>query len=260
MSTARASVPAAVITVALAIAAIGFAAGRTAAPPGSAPIRLVDAASATPAPAQPTQGGVRTITVTGSGSIDGVPDVATVDFTIQTQAAHVTDALAQANRLMAGLTDLLTRDGVAKTDIQTSQLWISPNYGPSGATDGYQVSEGVSVMLRDLKTAGHIIDDAAQSGGDSVRMGGIWLTFADSGSLMAAARTKAVQDARSVAGQYAAAAGVTLGAVRTISDQSSPISYPMFDAARGAAAPASVPIQPGKQSVQVQVTVVYEIA
>jgi uncharacterized protein YggE len=83
------------------------------------------------------------------------------------------------------------------------------------------------------------------------------LNLADDGSLLASARTNAINDAHAKAAQFARALGVPLGQVISVSsiDQNTPIQ---FNQAMGAAAKAApVPISPGSQQVSVSVTVVY---
>jgi len=120
------------------------------------------------------------------------------------------------------------------------------------------VSESVSVRLRDLAHAGEAIGKAVAAGGNAIRVNGISLDLEDTGVLVSKARDKAFADAKAKAQQYAKAAGRSLGEVVSIAEvvsNASPIR--MNQAALQSMDSASVPIQPGSQTVGVTVTVVF---
>jgi uncharacterized protein YggE len=163
---------------------------------------------------------------------------------------------------MANVQAKLKADGVAAADLQTSGLSVQPNYTYTGNTsklDGYQVNENLSVVLRDLAKAGSIISDAAQVGGDELRLGSATLDLDEDDALIAQARQKAFDDAKAKAAAYAQAAGRSLGGVTSIaestSEQPQPVTYAMPMAAKAVA--DSVPIEAGSQDVTVTVSVVW---
>jgi uncharacterized protein YggE len=174
--------------------------------------------------------------------------------------------MSQANTTMAKVQQTLKADGVAAADLQTSGLSVQTNYDYSTKTPrlvGYQVSENLSVVLRNLSRAGSIIADAAKAGGDALRIDGASLDLDADGALLTQARQQAFADAKAKAQEYAKAAGRTLGAVRTISESTSSQPQPLqFDvmAKASAAAAAPVPIQAGSQDVTVMATVTWDFA
>jgi hypothetical protein len=205
-------------------------------------------------------GGAR-ITVTGTGTVTGTPDQLLLSMGVQTSGASVSSALASANRAVRAVTGALRHDGVAAADIQTSGLSIQPNYRSSGAPSGYGVSESVSVTLRNLASAGNQISVAARAGGNATVVDGVSLNFGDSTTLLAAARGRAVADAKAKASAYARAIGHPLGPAVGVSEAASPAPEPFFGAEGAAAAPrpAAVPVHPGSQKLTVTVTVVYTL-
>src|SRR5712671_6893941 len=68
----------------------------------------------------------KTITVTGNGSVTTVPDRAGFDFSVETRAATAKAALAQNAAAASAVAVALKNAGVADTDIQTSQVSLSP--------------------------------------------------------------------------------------------------------------------------------------
>jgi uncharacterized protein len=200
------------------------------------------------------------ITVTGTGTVTGTPNQLTLSLGVQTNGGTVSSALSQANRAVRAVTAALRANGVAAADIQTADLNIWPNYqGSSPVPASYSVSESLTATLNQLGQAGRQIQAAVQAGGNVVTIDGVALNLTDTGSLLAAARGRAVQDARAKAAQFAGALGEPLGQVISITpdDQSVPVQ---FDQNAGAAkAAGSVPISPGSQQVTVSITVVYSV-
>ena len=122
------------------------------------------------------------------------------------------------------------------------------------------MSNLVVAQLRDLDKAGGLLDKAAQAGGDDVVVRNVSFDIDDTSDLVAAARADAVKRARNQAEQLAAAAGVQLGDVLTISESSQDVG-PVLAAPEAAAdrAASSVPIQSGSEELTVLVSVVFSI-
>jgi uncharacterized protein YggE len=201
------------------------------------------------------------VTVDAVGRVDGTPDTLTVTIGVHTQAARATDALTDNSRRTADLLAALKSNGVADKDLQTAQLSLQPTYQNNGVITGYQVDNTVTAKLRDLAHAGALIDAAAAKVGDAVRIQGLAFSIDDSSALVSAARKAAVAKAKAQATELADAAGAKLGAIRSITETQNNTSppYPMAYADKASAA-ASVPIQPGSQTLEVQVTVVWDLA
>ncbi len=204
----------------------------------------------------------RSITVQATGLVSGTPDLMTINLGVQVQASSAATALEQSNVKAKALIDTLIGAGVAKVDVQTSNLSIWPQYDTNGQRIiGYRASNNVTAKLRDLAKAGTVIDAAAGAAGDAITINGISLSIDDTSALHAKARELAVQQAKRQADQLAAAAGVTAGKVISISEIAQEIPRPYAAAVQAAGgAKSSVPIEPGTQEIQLQVTVVYELS
>jgi uncharacterized protein YggE len=253
MRTNRTLIPLLVATGVLALAGCGRDGGGT-------------AAAATPlaAAAAPTDGtDTPTIVAQGVGKVVAVPDVLTVSLGIHTQAGKAADALAENNLRTQALLDAIAAHGVDDKDVQTSNISVGPTYGGENFSviTGYQVDNTLTVKLRDLDNAGTVIDEIVVPAGDAIRLQGLGFSVDDPTELMGQARADAVERAAAQAQQLAAAAGVTVGAVRTISEVPTGGELPFAEHMMGGAAAdaASVPIAPGSQELSLQVTVVYEI-
>lgn len=202
-----------------------------------------------------------TITAHGSGQAQAPPDLLTMVLGAHAQAPTAAGALAADNTEAQKLVGQLERRGVAKADVQTSALSISPTYagGSNPQVTGYQVDDTVTAKVRDLASAGTLIDAAATALGNAARFDGLSFSVQDDSGLQASAHAAAVHAAAARARAMAQAAGTTLGALCSVSDAAGQAPAPVllpFDTSAGRAA-ASVPIQPGAQTVSAEVTVVY---
>ncbi|MFQ5860282.1 MAG: SIMPL domain-containing protein [Dehalococcoidia bacterium] len=126
--------------------------------------------------------------------------------------------------------------------------------------EGYQVSNQVTVKVRDLEAVGVIIDEVAQAGGDDIRIQGISFTVEAPTALQAQAREEAVQDALAKARQYAQLTGVQVGPLLYITESGVFPSVLDFGRAETFAAPVlPTPISGGELEVQVMVQAVFAI-
>jgi uncharacterized protein len=200
------------------------------------------------------------ITVTGTGTVTGVPNQLVLSMGVQVNGANVTSALTQANQAVRRVTAALRARGVLPRDIQTSGMSISPNYNNNNEITGYNVSESLTATLNRLAVAGAQIQAAALAGGNAVTIEDVSLNLTDTGKLMAAARTAAVNDAKAKAEEFAKALNEPLGGVISLSQVtvSQPLQYG-FATPQASKAAGSVPVSPGTQQLSVSVTVVYGV-
>jgi uncharacterized protein YggE len=198
--------------------------------------------------------------VGATGEATGAPDRLTIDLGVVCRVPTARQALTRANERAAALVDLLGREAVAKSDIATRSISIHPHYDDKGKAAGYEASNDVVVVLRDLARAGEVIDAAAGAAGDDIRMGALSFGIEDSDDLLAEARQAAVRKAAKQAGELAVAAGVTLGPIRSIVEGAAgapPSPRPML---RAMVAAEAVPLEPGTQRLTVTVEIEWEIA
>ncbi len=201
--------------------------------------------------------GGRTITVGGDGAVTTVPDRASFEFGVTTQAATAKDAMTRNATAANAVIAALKATGVADADLTTSGVSLSPMTSPDGTRIvSYTASNNVSARIA-LAKAGALVDAAVAAGADTVY--GPGLDRSDQKALYAQALTAAVADAKAKAEALAAAAGLTLGGVRTIVEGGSPTPIPYASKAMPGAAVGSTPIEPGTQEVDASVTVTYAV-
>ena len=213
-------------------------------------------AAAAPPPAAAEPPG---ITARATGTVVATPDTATVVLGVQTRDGSATAALTANSERAAAVIEVLRSAGVAPADLTTSQLNIYPTYNQDGTRiTGYEVTNLVTATLRDITAAGAVIDRAAAAAGDAVRVQHIGFSIADESGARAQARADAVRRALAQAGQLAEAAGVELGAIRSIVEV--PAEQPSPYRTDAQAAQALPPVEPGSQEIAVVVEVVHGIA
>ena len=209
----------------------------------------------------------RTITVSGVGKAGSPPDMATINSGVVSVSKTAQQALKTNTQLMEQLLQILKTKNVADKDVQTAGFSVYPEYfrdpSPRGTTkanqiSGYRVSNNVSVKVRDLKRLGEILDALVQGGSNQIS--GVQFSIAKADEVTNDARKNAIGDARARAELYAAATGVQVGKVISISEQAiqSPRPMPHMRMAM-AEMSSSVPIASGEQEVTATVNVMYEL-
>ena len=201
--------------------------------------------------------GGRTITVSGDGAVTTVPDRASFEFGVTTQADNAKDALGrnatEANAVIAAL----KAAGVAAADLSTTGVSLSPATGPDGMRIvSYTASNSVSARIA-LAKAGALVDAAVAAGANTVW--GPGLDRSDRKALYRQALAQALTDAKAKADTLAQAAGVSLGGIQSIQEGGAATPVPLIRAAAPADA-AGTPIEPGTQEVDANVTVTYAVS
>jgi len=198
-----------------------------------------------------------TLSVVGTGSVTATPDTATLSAGVTTQGASASEAMAANASAMAKVIDALKRAGVASKDLQTQFVSVDPRYDDGGsAIAGYSASNSVSAVVRRLSQVGDVIDAAVRAGANNVS--GPSLARDDEDKLYRDALEAAVANARDKATTLARASGLSLGAIRSLSEGAQgpqPVVYGAF-AQRST---AETPIEPGTAEITASVRVVFAV-
>lgn len=207
------------------------------------------------------------ISVTGEGEAAVSPDMAILNLAVLREAETARAALDANSEAMAAVIAAMKEDGIAARDLQTGGLSIDPRYvHPNEDNDetqprivGYEVSNTLTVRVRDLDKLGAILDRSVTLGVN--RGGDITFTNDDPSATLEKARKRAVENAFSKARTLAGAADVELGRVLRIAEQN--VGRPPMPmqgrAMRMEAAADAVPVEAGENSYEVTVNVTFEI-
>lgn len=207
--------------------------------------------------------GARTITVTGSGEVILVPDLAYINVGVHTEAEDVTSAVNSNNNQARAIKEAMVGMGVEEKDIQTSNfnVYSMNRYDDMGNIAGtnYAVDNTLYIIVRDMPRLSEILDAALGAGANQIY--GISFDIANRADAMAQARDLAIKDAEEKALSIANTAGVQLGQVINISVKNN--SYVQTLAGYGMGGgmmdqAASVPVSAGQIVVTANADVVYE--
>ena len=236
---------------AVALGGLGGGGGRAAAQ---------DETAGTPAPTPLPA----TVYVNGHGAVIVPPDTASVvvgvDVIRPTLDAAQTEETQQATEII----DAVKAAGIAEDDIQTANFSVNiirdfDEQGNPTTIQGYQITNQVSVTIRDPDEVGTILEAVVAAGANNIY--GISFFAEDPTAAAPQARDAAVRHARGRAEQLAAAAGMSLGRVVSISETASPPPAPVAYGGADAVAEsrAAVPIQTGTSEVTVDVQMTFEL-
>jgi uncharacterized protein YggE len=213
----------------------------------------------------------KTISVTGLGEVQASPDMATLRVGVVTEAASAGEALSDNNEAVEKLFSTLETSGIEPKDRQTTRFDISPQYrrdrGPRPGNlaqgepqepqiIGYQVTNEVSIKVRDLDGLGKLLDAVVDAGANRIQ--GIQFVIDDQTELVNEVRRQAIEDARNKADVLAAAAGASVGPVISIREHGTtpppgPRKTLMMAESR------SVPIAQGEQTVAERYDVTFRL-
>lgn len=203
------------------------------------------------------------ITVVGVGTVDVAPDVAGWSFGVRARAdtaqAAMDGVAATTERLLGTLRDA----GIDQDDLRTEHVSLYPQMRDEFAEEGggrilgYVASNTVHATVRDLATAGAVVDAAVEAGANEVY--GPNFDVGDTSASYARALEAAYEDARARAETVAGRAGVRLGApVAIVEGAGGGGGEPLYEAE--AADATGFPIEAGRGSMTAAVTVTFAIA
>ena len=201
------------------------------------------------------------IAMSGHGEVRAAPDTAMLSAGVSTQGPTAAAAVSTNNSRMQAVIAAIKNLGVPDRDIRTSNFSVSPQYAnannESPRITGYQASNQVEVRLEDVNKLGTTLDALVAAGANQIH--GVNFLIRDDAALLSQARTAAVADARAKAETFSKAAGVGLGAIMSISEESTQAPRPLYAMAAPLATAKAVPVAMGEQSVSADVTITWEI-
>ena len=204
------------------------------------------------------------ILVSGTGTASAEPDLALINLGVQVLSPSVGEALNTANASLESILQVLGNYNVDEKDTQTRYFNINTQYDYSGdgapTVAGYEVTNELSVKVRDIDALGEMITDVVEAGGDPVRVNGINFAIEDTAALEDDALAQAIADAKARAERMAELSGVELGDLVSVSQGG---GGAVFDAPAAFAAEfaraAPTPIRSGDLEITVNIQALYTI-
>jgi uncharacterized protein YggE len=229
-----------------------------------ASIPLVTAA---PVSAQEMRAREPLISVSGEGEASVAPDMALLSLAVVRNGKTAEAALSASSTAMKDVLASLRTSGIADRDIQTSNFSIHPQYRQFEPKDGvvappevvgYEVSNMLTLKVRDLAKLGGLIDSSVKLG---VNQGGqISFTNDNPDAVLTDARKAAVAEAIAKARTLTEAAGVKVGRILEISENSArPMPAPMMRMSMAKDMGEGVPVAAGENTYTVTVNVTFAL-
>jgi len=205
------------------------------------------------------------IMVSGTGKAYAKPDIAVVNFGVQTEALKSQDAVDQNNTKMNAVTKAIKDLGVADKDIQTTAYNLNPVYDwtQNGGRrfKGYSLNQQITVKIRNFDKINDILDKATVAGANDV--GQLQFTVDDMEKVKAQARQEAIAQAKVKAQEMAKEAGLSLGRLVNVSESyGGGYPAPMYATAMdvgGAEKSVAPNVQAGQMEVNVSVNLTYKL-
>ena len=202
------------------------------------------------------------ISVSGSGTVQMRAEYAVISLGVQMRGKTVMKAQSQVNETIQAVRSAMAEFGIEETDISTDRISIYTSYESSRSkVDYYSASQTLQIKVSDLTRIGAVIDAAFGAGANS--LGSIDYYANDTKAASDQAAVIAVQDAKAKAEVLAAALGLKITGVQSISQSTGYSSRTLMSnysfTLEAAAADEYTPtlVQPDKISVSVNVSIVF---
>jgi uncharacterized protein YggE len=204
---------------------------------------LVAAATLVAATAMADEPRPRTVSVTGQSEVAAEPDMARVTLGVDSRKPTMAEARAEVTAAVDRVLALCRDLKIDPKYVNATRLQVQPEYrwnekDRKRVLLGYAVNRQVEIELRDLEKLGTLLERAVDAGVNEV--GDPALDSTRRKELERQAMTKAVEDAKLNAETLAAAAGVKLGAARSINGSATPPPLPVYRSKVMMAADAAV--------------------
>lgn len=198
--------------------------------------------------------------VSGTGKATGIPDTAQLSLGVTKTATTVVAAKDQVNSAANKIIEDLKSLGIPEKNIKTTNYSVNPNYdftrGGQNIT-GYTVIQTLEVKSS-IDTANRVIDVTTTDGANLI--GGVNFIFDDKTKkeLEDKARNEAVKMAKEKAESLAKATGIRLGKIVDVQESFGFEPRPVMMQALEVEKSEDTQLQPGENSININITLFYE--
>jgi uncharacterized protein YggE len=218
-----------------------------------------------------------TISVSGEGEVLAVPDIGQFSFSVTAKADGASEAQELSGTKINDIYTYLLEQGIEEKDIKTQNYNLYPKWdyvekicefgvrcGSERVQDGFEVSQTVSVKIRDTKTSGAVISGVGERGATNIS--GLNFTIDDTDLLKEEARAMAIEDAKAKADTLAEQLGVKIVRLASYNENGGGYYEKSYDTRamslgmaedEGGFGGAEMPV--GEESTKVIVNVTFEV-
>ncbi len=198
-------------------------------------------------------------------SVTSAPDIVTISAGVTTEARTAVEAMRQNAAEMTAVISRIRALGVDEDDIQTAGINLNARYDYNRNSQqqifrGYQVSNRVTVKLREIEETGAVLDALVESG--ATNLSGPSFSIENEDEAKDLARERAVERAQQRAEAYARLSGYQGVRVLSISEVirgSGAVPQAGLRAQAIEVDAVSTPVQPGQVSTGVSIMIKYEM-
>ena len=204
---------------------------------------------------------VRSITVSGSGSVSVKPDMVSLKFIVK-NTGWVCPQVTERNAINTTNTiNAIKEAGIPESDISTYDYSITQDNSHSYAGE-YTVRNTIAVLIRNVDLTGKVIDAAVRNNTGANGITSFEYLVSDKATALREARTLAIKNAQDAASLLAGASGCKVSGVLEIREDYTSAGRSndmMFKAASMADGGTQTPIVEGNITITSNVTVKYEL-
>ena len=200
------------------------------------------------------------IVAVGIGAAGGVPDRVRVMVGVSTVAESVGEAMSDAAAAQDRLIEAAMAAGVDRSSIQTAGYNVGRDYEAGPVPSRYRADAGLALLLPDMTAAAAVLGSMSDAAGDAFRIHFVRPELSDTEAARRTARADAVRAARRQAEELAGAAGVELGRLRSLVEDTGGGRIPFTPMGARTVSAAAPGIEGGTLDSTVVVTATYEVA
>ena len=168
------------------------------------------------------------INVSGEGKIKVTPDQATITIGVENMGSDANDVKKKNDAAIDAILKYLKSSGVPAADYQTKRVSLNRNYDYDKKKYSFVAQQTIVINLKDLSKYDALMMGVVDAGANNIQ--GVEFRTSKLAQYESEARTKAVQQARLKANDYAAALGQKAGKAIVVTDNTQTY-YPMMERA-----------------------------
>ena len=204
---------------------------------------------------------VRSITVSGTGSVSVKPDMVSVKFIVKSTNWNCPTAAERCAINTANTIAAIKEAGIPESDISTYDYSISQDNTHTYAGE-YTVRNTIAVLIRNVDLTGKVIDAAVKNNTGANGVTSFEYLVSDKATALREARTLAIKNAQDAASLLAGASGCKVNGVIEIREDYTSAGRSndmMFKTAAMSSNGTPTPIVEGNITITSNVTVKYEL-
>lgn len=166
------------------------------------------------------------IVVKGEGTVKVVPDQVLIKSRIEHEGDNATEVKKQNDAVVDKIISYLKSQGIEEKNFRTEYMNLNKNYNHNDKSYTYAANQAISIKIEDLKNYEKLMSGLLEAGLN--RIDGIEFQSSKSKEHASTARSRAVENARMKAEEYAKALGQNIGKAVYLTEEESNDYQPVY--------------------------------